>query len=722
MIDVLLDREGDASLPSGYRLVASEVEFLQWAGLSQNIMIRGDKLCNWAEVFYRARGISCQELVSVKTKIRSACHYLSDEHIQALMEQLGERLDMLRRPFTIQTMLQALYPTTIWSTPLLVRHAASWLLWLYNEDPAEHVQPLLQKICELWRMEARHEAREAYKASDRQHAQQMLEDWLGIGERSAVPMVEEFPLDVPNALQEKARQIWTKCIIESRGEFFEDIEKQNIPFSLKKIAAIETGRYYIKHSGELTILRLNQLTPYLSESELNQLRQNIAPQDPGQVPEEPVDVLNWFRQRYLPYREWQHQRDDTEAKEKVLQSARQFATWYLNSYPKALAGAPLQKWISFNKVNELNCGGNCLMLLVVLDGMHATDARYLLQSIRTHTQRLDVVLEDFAFTSLPTITQFAKEALFRGVPPIKVPDVEPVGEILPEDKSPGLKLASGLHRGIFLWRVLEPDRTYHQQNKSQNLRQKVEGGLETIALIIKEIVETIPDHIVVQIVITTDHGRMLGRAVRAIPVPDGMKGHGRAAWGASSKVYPESGYIIEDQLAYLCTESFGLSEDVAITLDESAFRGNDDRTGSENYPHGGIFPEEIIVPWIVLRRDYVRPNVEIAVKGRGRARRRGTMQIHILNQSEIELTLKEVEISLRNEKIRLKIETPIRPYSEITHSVDQEPWPSPTEAKAAKAVARLEQLNQMQFDYPAGIEIESEDIYVEQENILEDLA
>lgn len=686
-------------------------------------MIRGDKLCNWAEVFYRARGISYQEVLSAKKEIQSVCPYLSDEHIQALMGQLGERLDMLQRPLTIQALLQALYPNAIWSTPLSVRHAASWLLWLFNEDPAEHLQPLLRRIGELWLLEARHEAREVYKASSRQHAQRLLEDWLGIGDRFAVPMVEEFPHDVPNVLQEKARQTWTKRIIESHGAFFEQIDKLNIPFSLKKLAAKETGRYYVKNYGELTILRFNQLIPYLSESELNQLRQYIAPQEPGQVPKEPVDVLIWFRQRYLPYREWQHQRADPEAKVKVQQAARQFAIWYLDSYPKALAGASLKRWISFNRVNELNCGENCLMLLVVLDGLYATDARYLLQSIRTHTQRLDIVAEDFAFTTLPTITQFAKEALFRGVPPIKVPYVEPVGEILPEDKSPAIKLASGQHRGIFLWRVLEPDRTYHQQNKSENLRQKVEGCLETIALIIKEIVETIPDHIIVQIVITTDHGRMLGQAIRTIPVPEKMKGHGRAAWGATSKDYPASGYIIEDPLAYLFAESFGLSEDVVIPLDESAFLGNDDRGGSENYPHGGIFPEEIIVPWIVLTRDYVRPNVEITIKGRGRARRGGTLQIHILNQSDIELILYEAEISLRNDmKIGLQLEVPIRPYSEITHSVDYEPWPSPAEAKTAKAVARLRQPNQMQFDYPAGIEIDSEDMYVEQENILEDLA
>ena len=406
----------------------------------------------------------------------------------------------------------------------------------------------------------------------------------------------------------------------------------------------------------------------------------------------------------------------------MLEAARQFAIWYLERYPKALAGAPLHKWISFSKVNELRCGENCLILLVVLDGLHVTDARFLLQSIRVHTQRLSLVADDLAFAPLPTITQFAKEALFRGVPPVKVPDVEPIGEILPEDKSPANRLANVQSKGVYLWRVLEPDRTYHQKNKSENLRQDVEGRLEAEALKIKEIVETIPDHIIMQIIITTDHGRMLGQAKRTIPVPDGMQGHSRAAWGKSTKKYSEAGYVIEDPLVYLFAESFGLPEDVVIPLDESAFRGNDNRTGSEIYPHGGMFPEEIVVPWIILARDYVRPEVEITISGRGRARRSGALQIHVLNQSDIDLTLKDVVVSFRTglEK-KLELELAVGAYSEKTHSIELDPWPSPSDVKYINTVARLRQPNQLVFDYPVQVNIQSEDMYIKPDNPLEDL-
>lgn len=723
MSDILLDREGDAVLPDGYQLVANEVEFLLWAGQSRPLMIRGERLCTWAEAFYQARGISYGETRSVKNEIRAVCPGLTNEHIRALVQQLDEKLPVLSQPLTTQGLLQILYPAAFWKAPLSLSHAANWLLWVDSMDPAEHVQPLLRQIGEAWRMEANHSASDAYRVCVRQHAQQMLDDWLGIGDRSASPIVDEFPVEVPQAFQEKARQTWSKQIIESHGAFFDQIEKLRIPFALKKLAAKEACRYFVNHPDELTLSRLDQLSAYLTQNELNQLRQRLAPPDPGELPDEPVDVLNWFRNSYLPYREWQHHVNAPQGKEKVLQAARQFATWYLNRYPKALAGAPLHKWINFNKINDLNCGENCLILLVVLDGLHATDAQFLLQSIRSHTQRLSLITEDLAFTSLPTITQFAKEALFRGVPPVKVPDVEPIGEILPEDKSPTTRLANGQNKGIYLWRVLEPDRTYHQKNKSENLRQDVEGRLEAEALKIKEIVETIPDRIIMQIIITTDHGRMLGQAVRTIPLPGGMQGHGRAAWGKSTKVYPEAGYIIEDPLAYLFAESFGLPEDVVIILDESAFRGKDNRTGSEIYPHGGMFPEEIIVPWIALARDYVRPDVEITISGRGRARRNSVLQIHVLNRSDIGLALKNVAISFRNglEK-KLELEVAVDACSEKTHSIELDPWPSPSDVKYTSAVVRLGQPNQLVFDYPAQIEIQSEDMYVEPDNLLEDLA
>jgi hypothetical protein len=294
---------------------------------------------------------------------------------------------------------------------------------------------------------------------------------------------------------------------------------------------------------------------------------------------------------------------------------------------------------------------------------------------------------------------------------------------LPEDKSPAYKLANVQGKGLYLWRILEPDRTYHQKNKSENLRQDVEGRLEAEALKIKEIVDTVPDQLMMQIVITTDHGRMLGKSKRIIPVPAEMQGHSRAVWGASHKSFPEKGYIVEGDLAYLFAESFGLHEDTLIPLDESAFRDSDDRTGSEFYPHGGLFPEEVIVPWIVLARDYVRPEIEIVISGNGRARKNGTLEIRVLNQSDVDVILEKLIISYREGiEQRISPNLAIGARSELTHKMELDTWPSSSDVKYASAVAWLRQPNQLLFEYPTQTAIRSEDMYdTGSENILEDL-
>jgi len=408
-------------------------------------------------------------------------------------------------------------------------------------------------------------------------------------------------------------------------------------------------------------------------------------------------------------------------RQRVLQSAHQFAYWYLERYPKALTGAPLLRFISFRKTLDMSRGENVLTLLIVLDGLHAADGRSLLQCIRAHTQRLSVIVDELVFSPLPTITQFAKEALFRGVPPNKISEVDPIGVVLPENKSPVQNLNSVSGGGIYLWRVSEPDHTYHQKNSSENLLQDVEGRLEAEARKIKEIVETVPEHVMMQFVITTDHGRLLGKSERVIPIPAGMQGHGRAAWGTSRAVYPESGYLVESNVVHLFGERFGLDVDLAIPLDESSFRGNDGRTGIELYPHGGLFPEEVIVPWIVLARDHARPQVDITISGQGRAGRSGILQVKVLNLSDIELHLEEVILSFRSSGERkLEVKLGIGAHAKTEHQVELSPWPSAADLQHTSAIVRMRQSNQLIFEFQAQVNIQSVDMYVQSSNILED--
>ena len=263
---------------------------------------------------------------------------------------------------------------------------------------------------------------------------------FGIGNRTAIPILDEFPTEVPEEFQKKARSFWAKKIIESNGKYFETIKSQAIPFLLKKIAAQEAFRYYMHNPGKLSQSTLDQLAVYLTGSEINQLRYRLAPDAPPALPTDPQMVLNWYHDLYLPFREWQHSSGSEANKATVSVAARNFSLWYLEQYPKAIAGASFRKLISFQKMNELSANKDCLTLVVVLDGLQTTDARYLLQCIRAQTQRLNLVTDDLVFTPLPTITQFAKESLFKGVPPDKTDQVAALGEILPEDKSPTIRL------------------------------------------------------------------------------------------------------------------------------------------------------------------------------------------------------------------------------------------------------------------------------------------
>jgi len=171
-----------------------------------------------------------------------------------------------------------------------------------------------------------------------------------------------------------------------------------------------------------------------------------------------------------------------------------------------------------------------------------------------------------------------------------------------------------------------------------------------VASKIADVTDHLSDKIPLHVILTTDHGRLLGTSPRCVPVPAGMHAHGRAAWGRTPQDFPASGYMVDGNMAYLYGERFGLSEDVAIILDESAFLTNDGRQGAERYAHGGLFPEEVIIPWIELERDVVPTQevgagIQVRITGKGRAGQPGVLDIEIANANEIPLVLSSVYLS-----------------------------------------------------------------------------
>jgi hypothetical protein len=378
--------------------------------------------------------------------------------------------------------------------------------------------------------------------------------------------------------------------------------------------------------------------------------------------------------------------------------------------------------LSMKRMVELSRQEGVVTLVVVLDGLHAGDAGYLLRKIEGEVPRLTATAVDLVFSPLPTITEFCKPSLFAGVPPRLVGEVPVVGQIVPDKQLPIDKLAEAAPGELILWRVEEPDSTYHWRNSSDSLLREVQGKLDTVARNVCTIVDQVPDHVLLQMVVATDHGRLLARSERKKPVPTDMASHGRAAWGPSSVLFNGHTHIIEDGVAYLEAYSFGLNQDVAIVLDETAFETNDQRGGSELYPHGGLFPEEVIIPWLTFARDAKKPQLEIVISGTGTARKEGIVEVHVVNLDNRLVSIRQVTLKLATALRSFEVNWASQPQSDHQFSYELDPWPSAEDVTSAalQAEVKVSLSNQLSFSMPAKVELQSEDMY-HRDNILEDL-
>lgn len=724
---ILLDRDGDARIPEGYLLVDSEVEFLKQATEPVSLLIRGQTLCDWAERFYKSRRLDYRFVLSPTKELMNLCPDLTLEQAQHILQKLGDSFFALERPLTTKSLLQALYPMDLWERPPSAQHAAEWLLWLDEQKPEQEVLPLLKAMGQQWKNSAPDEIKIFYGVHCADEARKLLEPWLGIHECSI--QLPEFPvhIDIPDRWLENARQAWKPVLIQSRGGYISDLLKSLRIYSLKRVAVDLAKAYFHEHPKHLTKDILNDLRVHLNLQEQQVFFKMLPPQEPAAIPESPGEVLSWFEHQYLPYRTWQTASGGRDDRERVHSAATQFAKWYLRFCPGALLGSE-QSYLTFRKSAYLKADTKYVTLVVVPDGMPVWDSEELLKSVLRKTRRLSVLSRSFAFAPVPTITHFCKEALFKGVPPKQAlsgdNSSKPIGIIVPEKNSPVDILKQATAGGVYIWRVLEPDKTYHERNLDEMLHSNVKAEIEGIAEKIADIVSNTPPHVQLRVVITTDHGRLMApRSDRCIPVPDGMEAHGRAAYGNGiQRSFPAEGYIKEGEVVYLSPDLFGVPEQVAVVLSENTFRTQDGRGGTEAYPHGGLYPEEVVVPWIVLARDSAEPEIKIKVRGQARARQPGKINVKITNLSEYQLLLQSVTLlsKLGGKQIIDDIEFLVKASSEEDIDLSLTSWFSAEEASSIQVVAKLKNPIGEVFDCKAEADIQVDTMY-RRENILGDL-
>jgi hypothetical protein len=727
-----LDRLGDARLKPGCRLIESEVEFLRHIRTSAPCHLRGKILCEWAAQLAQARGWEVVFLSSPTKTLLDSIPGLTEAQAQELLVLLGSRFDILPTPITASVLLQTFVAADFWCDEPSTKHAAQWLLWLDANDVPNCYTPLLAVQSEKWMRDCNNVLQPAYAALNREAARDVLRGWFRI-EISASFLPEVFPLKVPPHWVQEAQATWQQAAVQTAGLFYAEIARIELPQELQKAAAKAAHTYFcanIAHLGNLDPTSRAYLRRHLTIEENAELVRLRPPATPSPLPLGLPNVLRWFQREYLPYRLWQSQYGDEATAAIITQIAMEYACWLLQAYPTAMHSTNSEEYecLSIACARHLReSRENHVTFWIILDGMLYSDAEALLDMIETEPRLTRETLRP-VLSPLPTITRFCKPALMNGTAhatlaeePDPIPTFEGA-ELLRRNIDPAVILRDAEAGKIYVWSLVEPDASYHQRGADRaTILRNVQSELEKTANAIKTAARAVPNALRLRIVIATDHGRLLSPARRTHSVPAGMETHGRAAFGASAKLPTREGFLIEAGIATLFGSRFDLHCDVMVPLDGDAFRMNNDATGFEHFSHGGMYPEETIVPWVEIVRDRTTPKIRVIVRGKARAGAYGTLEIVLENASTVPVVLRLLTVRPAGQiPIKLPYDLELRGQTRFEGEAEIQRWFRAAEARLATATACFEQTNGTTFEVEAEIDVQSVEMY-QRENLLEDL-
>ena len=675
-------------------------------------------------MFYKGREVVFEERRSPAVEIMDACPGVGETEANAIYQYLKDVYWDLPQPVSAAVIMGHEHPLRLWHDSPGYEHASRWLNFLIEVDVAPTLQPILGYLSRKWQRESSRYESSLYAATSREEAKEILLGWLGVKQIPEYDQLEPYP-GPTETVEQDIEDLWEYALIESHGKrIFGILYTPGLRDDLKTRAASLAVEYFQRNSQNLTEEVYRTLRPHLDRNQQKLLQRFVPPSPPSSLPEGPGDVLRWYREDYLPYRLWQYQYGNDEASKNTRTALGQFASWYLDNYPKAIMGGPLSSFLSYKKAaqfsNPSEAAADYVTLVIVLDGLYLEDARTVLEGLGRLTSRLTMAQNTLAFVPLPTVTEFCKDALFKGAPPIHAIKYDMLGIVLPEKQSPVSELNGAELGSLLWWRVQEPDATYHKRNSHDMLFQDVQSELNGITQKIVDIINQVSTSVPLRIILTSDHGRFVGTSERTIPVPAGMESHGRAAWGKVDRTFPGAGYINEDEVVYLHGERFGLPVDAAICLSDAAFHTNDGKRGQETFPHGGLTPEEVIVPWWVFVRDAKEPKLTITLSGQGLARARSDSQLSVINTSEIAIHVTSLRLLSRREKREFELDIACRPKYKTDEIISIDAWPTSDELADMTGEITYRMPNGRDFTTAITVRLQSEEMY-RSNNILDDL-
>ncbi len=703
-----LDPNADATAPAGGRVVESETDLLRLIWSGETGVVRGRDLCRWASEYAKGRGLQVFQLHSPTESIRRLFPELTHEQAHELASRAATRLSGAEP--TLVEFAGWLWGEPWWTDEPSPHHAARWLLWWLEHRPTEAEMVVLTSLSRLFESSALRSWAAAYAVRNAKSALDLIRSWLGLGRKLEWG---KFPGEFTNVLSESLRQGFAEQVLRKQGEVVTDLPKDADPRALR-LAAEASAEFYRLQPRQLTASVLEALRPYLNTSQADQLEALIPPTLPGSLPIEAGRLGRWFLREYLPYRKRAEDGDPT-----ALEIGRGFAEQYLRTYSEnALSGGPARAHLSWVKAQQIR-RDDAVTLLVVLDGLGYQDMEYLWQEVERFDPqgRLSLLRAEVAFAPLPTVTKRAKPALLKGVPPAYADQQPDLGTVLRRDEDVRTALERAVPGDLVFWCDQEPDSSYHEPVSKQVALSKARGALTGFAQRLTELILGVPQSVPLEVVVTTDHGRLMGASARSLPLPQGTESHQRAALGDLGL---RESLTVSGDIAYLSRSAFGTPEDCAVVLSGESFHTLDGKRGTDPFPHGGVFPEEVLIPWWVLARDTRHQPLRAELSGKGKAGKAGAMALTVRNPNPVEVEVSRLEL-FAPAPLTFAVGEVVPPMGELIRQIELSPWPDSAQAERLEARIVYNLPGQRAAQAEVSVKLEAEEMYVQRDNPLENL-
>jgi GTPase SAR1 family protein len=388
------------------------------------------------------------------------------------------------------------------------------------------------------------------------------------------------------------------------------------------------------------------------QPELRKLSLQLKPSIP-KPPESSWDaakMLEWAIQQYLPYHFWLEETNNEDSE--VSNQSELFSDWLFSNFVNIRSNFPNIVYRVLPNIMSMHTTDKCVLILVI-DNFNYKYADVLTSLLQIHGLRL--VQKIPYFSMVPSDTEVSKRCLFAGQPKASEVLLDydslvssewqryfPDRHFVYLKSSVDLESTQASVGDVIFVNCTQIDSVLHQDERKLGKRHSVavEAELKNLADLASGFFNQNALTNNALIIICSDHGSTMIPSKTQNEIDStffadkALDTHHRFI-SISREEYERLPTNIRFQCYFLDSASFGLSENVLVAKAYYRFR----RTTEHFFVHGGLSPEETIVPFVVLEGGmpaFKEPNIRL-LQNEFRYLTKANVEIEIINENSAPL-------------------------------------------------------------------------------------